>query len=68
MALPAPALPPSRFDRDGQDDELGALEWRKADHDIHHPGIDIVLRGRSSIAFNEVGVTRRVTLESSLGK
>ena len=61
-------VPLSRFGRDGQDDELGGLEWRKANHDIHQPCIDIILRGRSGIAFNEVSVTWRPALEGSLRK
>ena len=61
-------LPPSCLGRDGQDDELGWFEWRKANHNIHQSRIDIVLRGRSGIAFNKVSVMRGPTLEGSFAK
>src|SRR5262249_9186839 len=54
--------------RDSQNDELGWLEWRKANHDIYQPRIDIVLRRRSGIAFNKVGLLRSATLESAFAK
>src|SRR5262245_53910405 len=61
-----PASMPARQLRDRDHDEFGGLERRKADHDVHHAAVDIVLRCRVAVAFYEISLLRRVALECPL--
>ncbi len=43
---------------DLDDDELGRLERREADQDVHDAAVDVVLGGGFGVALDEVGVAR----------
>ena len=53
---------------DLDDDELGRLERRKADHDVDDAAVDVVLRRRLPVALDEVGLPRRPALEGALAE
>ena len=48
------------------DDELGGLERREADHDVDDAQIDVVLGRGLLVALDEVSLARRRTLERTL--
>src|SRR5262245_53931539 len=50
------------------DHELGRLERREADDDVHDTQVDIVLRRRLLIALDEVRLGRRLALEGALAE
>ena len=54
------------LDRD--DDEFRRLKRSKADHDIDDAQIDIVLRRRLGIDFDEIGVAGFLALKCALPK
>ena len=49
-------------------DEFGRLERREADDDVDDAEIDVVLRRRFLVAFDEVGFARRLALERALAE
>ena len=48
------------------DDELGRLQRREADHDVDDAEVDVVLRRRLGVALDEVRLARRRALERAL--
>ena len=53
---------------EGDDHELGRLERGKADHDVDDTQIDVILRGRLGIHFDEIGVAGFLALKCALPK
>src|SRR5690349_13542263 len=51
---------------DLDDHELGRLERREADDDVHAPKVDVVLRSGLLVALHEVRLARRAALERAL--
>jgi len=50
------------------DHEFSRLQRRKADDDVDHAEIDVVLSGGLFVALHEVSVLRRLPLKRSLAK
>src|SRR5215212_9284028 len=48
---------------DADHDELGRLERREPDEDVHDAAVDVVLRRRLAVALDEVRLRQRVALE-----
>src|SRR5690349_25073400 len=53
---------------DLDDDELGRLQWREAHLDIDDAVVDVALRRRLAVAFDEIGLARRRALEGALAE
>src|SRR5215218_3027021 len=53
---------------DLDDDELRRLERREPDDDVHDPAIDVRLRRRLLVAFDEIGVAGGRSLERTLAE
>src|SRR5262249_14978348 len=51
---------------DLDDHELGRLERRETDQDVHDAAIDVVLRRRLLVALHQVRLARRRALERAL--
>src|SRR5215211_4939143 len=58
----------SRYLLDLDDHELGGLERRESDDDVHDAAIDVALRRRFLVAFDEVRVPWRAALERALAE
>src|SRR5690348_303852 len=59
-------LDQTRLLLDADEDELGRLERREADQDVHDASVDVVLRRRLAVALDEVGLLGRRPLEGAL--
>src|SRR5215207_9576771 len=53
---------------DPQNDELGGLERREPDEDVHDAAVDVVLGGRLAVALDEVRLARARALECALAE
>src|SRR5260370_33931602 len=51
-----------------KDDKFGRFEWREADPDVDNAEVAIALSRRFAVAFYEVSIPWRLTLECSLTK
>ena len=51
-----------------QDHELCGLERRETDEDVHDPAIDVVLRRRGGVTFDDGSVARRGSLKRALAE
>src|SRR5215218_299360 len=53
---------------DPQNDELGGLQRREPDEDVHDAAVDVVLGGRLAVALDEVRLARAGALERALAE
>src|SRR5262245_23282298 len=53
---------------DPDDDELGRLQRREADHHVDDAAVDVTLGGRLGVALDQVGLARRAALEGALAE
>src|SRR5215213_10892965 len=53
---------------DPQNDELGGLQRREPDEDVHDAAVDVVLGGRLAVALDEVRFARAGALERALAE